>query len=128
MPILDTISGMSTGTYTVTRRAVGTMTSGKYVPNPTSSTFTIEAVVQPATDLQRVVGGSDLRSYVENQRVDDVRSLHTATELWTRTTAHDPDIITIEGDTWVVFRVERWDFYGDTFFMVVVTRQTQGAS
>ncbi len=128
MPILDTIAAMATGTYTVTRRAKGDMVSGKYVPNPTTSTFSVVAVVQPATDLQRVVGGADMRSYVENQRMDDVMMMHVVTKLWARTTTHDPDVVTIDDDSWTVFRVEPWNFYGDLFYMVVLTRQTQGAS
>jgi hypothetical protein len=126
--INDSIAGFATGTYTVTRRLKGTFTSGKYVPNASPSTFSVSAVIQPATDLQRVVGGKDLREGVENQRLDDVRMMHCATELYMLSATHDPDTISYDGDSWTVFRVEPHDFSGTRHWMAVITRRTDGAA
>ncbi len=128
MSLLDSIYGFQTGTYTVTRRAEGTWTDGIYIPNPTTTTLAIRGVVQPAREIQRVVGGRDMREREQNQYVDDVQVIHTDTEIWTRKPGYDPDMITVDGGQWHVIRVEKWTIGGVTFWMGVITRETNGAS
>lgn len=128
MGLLDTITSLATASnYVVTRRASGVVTDGVYVAG-SSSTFTVEAIVQPATGMQRVVGGKDMRWNEEGQSVPDVRMLYVATELLTRATTNEPDEISIEGRDWTVARVEPWELAGQKFFRVLVSKKTGGAS
>jgi hypothetical protein len=114
---------------TVTRRATGSYSdAGAYVPNTSPSTFSLSAVVMPAYNLNRVIGGADLKAALDNQKVTDVRQLFTRTELKTRQTGFDPDVVALEGAAWTVVRVERWDGDGDVAYHVVITKQTGGAA
>lgn len=128
MSILESIDSLATGTYTVTRRAAGTWVNGVYTPNPITTTFTIRAVVQPAFNLNRVIGGADMRHLDEGQFIWDTQVLYTQTPLVTRTTTNDPDIITIDGDDWTAFRVEKWDLAGQVHYRVIMSRKTDGAA
>lgn len=127
MSVNDSISALANHTLTVTRRLKGVYTNGIYVPGATS-TFTIVAVVQPAFNLNRIIGGSDLEGTVENQRVQEIYQIHTTTELRTRTETTDPDVVTYKGRPWTVARVEEWDLDGEIHFHAVITKQTRGAS
>jgi hypothetical protein len=126
--LLDAIYNFETGVYTITRRATGTHVNGVYVPNPTTTNILIRAVIQPAVEIQRVTAGRDMREREQNQQVDDVQIIHTDTEIFTRTPTNDPDVITFDGDTWIIIRVEKWVFQSTTFWKGVMTRETQGAS
>ncbi len=127
MSLLDSIYGHQTGVYTVTRRPRGTFVNGVYVPG-TATTLTVRGVVQPAREIQRVTAGRDMREREQNQYVDDVQIIHTDTEIHTRTTTLDPDHITVDDDNWIVIRVEKWVFGRVTFWMGVITRETDGGS
>lgn len=128
MSLLDSIYGFQTGVYTITRRVTGSFVNGNYVPNPTTSTLSVRAVIQPAVEIQRVTAGRDMREREQNQQVDDVQIIHTDTEIKTRSPTHDPDVVTFEGDSWVIIRVEKWVFGGTTFWKGVMTRETEGGS
>lgn len=127
MSLLDSIYGFQTGTYTVTRRPVGIFVDGIYVP-AAASTLTIRGVIQPAREIARVTAGRDLIEKEQNQSVEDVRIIHTDTEIHTRTKTLDPDQITFEGEQWIVIRVERWVMSGIEFWMAVLTRELNGGS
>lgn len=114
------IARFKTGTYTVTRTAVGTRTNGRYTPGATS-TFDITASVQPVT-------GRDLQSLPEGQRAEETRIVYTTTELRTRTATVDPDSISIDSETWAVVKVERWQAFGNTHYRAFVARQTTGGA
>lgn len=133
MSVNDTLDGLKTDTLTVQRRPAGTMVNGRYVPSTSPTTFTIDAVVQPAFNLNRVVGGANLAALVDGQHVTEVVQFHTATEIRTRTPNNDADVIVgYRGANWTVARVERWvlEDEGDdqVHYHVVMTRQTLGAS
>lgn len=127
MSLLDTITDLATGTYTVTQYRGGSFTSGIWTPGPPITT-TIVACVQPATGLQRVVGGRDMRSMVDGEEVYDVRVLWTETLLVERLGDRDGDHVTIDGREFRVFRVERWDLAEVTYYHVVLTLIAQGGS
>lgn len=140
MSLLETIESLATAgglsgksEYTVTRTTVGTMTDGVYVRDGTVSTFPITAIIQPATGMQRVVGGMDMRSDERGEHTDDVRQLYTEAFLHGRLSTHDPDVVTITGTAdsdgdWTVFRAEPWELSGQIFYRVVITRRTLGAA
>lgn len=128
MPLNESIDGLLTGTYTVTRQLVGTYTDGIYSGGGTTSSFTVEAVVEPATGLQRVVGGYEMRMDDDGQRTNDIQVIYTRTELYTRRPTHEPDLITIKGRQYTVWRVESWDLSGEVHYRALATLKTSGAS
>ena len=127
MPLLDTITSLATGSYTVTRWAVGSFTDGIYAKGA-PTTFAIRAVLEVATGMQRVVPGRDMLGEPEGQTVNDVRILYSKEELRTRQPDQEPDEVTIDGSQWLVFRVEWWNLGGQVHYRTVVTRKTAGAS
>ena len=128
MSLLDAISSLATGTYTVTRRGVGTWANGRYTKNPSATTLSIVACVQPAFNMNRIIGGRDLKHDEQGQSVTNVRLLYTTTELFTRTDTRDPDEISIDGSDWTVTRVEKWDHTGRVHYKVVVSEKLNGAA
>lgn len=128
MSLLDAIASLATGTYTVTRRATGTWSAGRYTKNASSSTFNIVASVQPAFNMNRIIGGRDLQHTDQGQSVTNVRLLYTTTELFTRNATNDPDEVSIDGSDWTVTRVEKWDHTGRVHYKVVVTEKLFGAA
>lgn len=115
MSLLAVIAGFNTGTYVVTRAAVGSFTTGLYTPGATS-TLNVPASVQPAS-------GRVLRALREGQHADDVRTMYTATELKTRTPTTEPDLVAIDGETFEVFHVKRYQVL-ETYYRVLVSRIT----
>jgi hypothetical protein len=130
--IADTIRSLKNADLTVRRRTSGGFSAetGLWEPGPVT-TFVIEASVQPATGMQRVVGGRDMRSDEEGQHVSDVRVIYTPTQLMTRSAEFEPDEIDYDGGTWTVVRVEAWngpDGPTDTYYKAMITRETRGAA
>jgi hypothetical protein len=115
MSPIGAIASLSTGTYTVTRRAVGAYSDGRWTPGGTSS-FSIIASIQP-------VSGRLLLALPENERTEEQRVVYTITELRTRIGAADPDVVTIDGDAWEVSRVDRWQAFGAVHYRAFVARQ-----
>jgi hypothetical protein len=137
MSMADTISSMKNADLTVQRKGRGVFDShGKWQPGSIVATFSVEASVQPATGMQRVVGGREMRGDEQGQHVADVRQLFTPTQLYTRdaqaTPPVEPDqIVNYLGGTWTVTRVEEWtgpDGPEDLYYRVMVTKETRGAS
>lgn len=114
MSHVGVITSFSTGTYTVTRTLAGSYTAGRYAAGAVS-TFDVVACVQP-------VSGRDLQSLPEAQRGDEVKVVYCATELRTRTPAQEPDTVAIEGESYEVFRVERWDAFGEVHWRAYTSR------
>lgn len=127
MALNESIDSLATGDYVVTRTLVGSYVDGIYTTG-SSSTFSINAVMEPATGLQRVVGGFEMRSGDDGQRVNDIRVLYTRTELYTRRPTHEADKVTIAGRQYTVFRCEPWDLDGEVHYRALATLATQGAS
>lgn len=119
MALNDSIADNSTGTYTVTRTTGGTHVKGHWVDG-SDSTFSIDASVQPV--------GEEVKDLPEGQTMDNVRVIYTATELTGRrpgvpatppaddTGRRDADRITIDGDIYRVYKVEKWDHWGETHY------------
>lgn len=128
MSVLDSIASLSTGTYTVIRRATGTWANGRYTKNPNSSSFQVKAVVQPAFNMNRIIGGRDLKHDEQGQHVTSVQLMYTTTELFTRTETHDPDEVVVDGATWTVTRVEKWNHTGRVFYKVVISEKLEGGA
>lgn len=138
MSLSDVIESLATlddvnGVYVVTRRLAKVPVNGIFVAQATS-TLNITAVREPATGMQRVVGGRDLLANEQGQTVTDVQVLWTTTPLYTRTASptfsplYDPDLIAMFGGSYEVFRTEQWELGGDITFRVVATRINLGAS
>lgn len=95
------IDSFLTGTYTVTRQSASAYGSDGRLDAPTTSTLSVDACVQP-------VGGRDLQRLPEGLRTEELLAMYTATELKTQGSGQDPDLVTIDGASWEVQRVERW--------------------
>lgn len=127
MSLTDVIGSLATGNYLVTRHAHGTVADSIYTTGAVT-TFTIEACIQPATGLQRVTGGRDMRSKEDGQLIDDMRVMFTTTKLTCQDSVpgQDPDIVTFDDGEFLVFRVEPWDLGGDVYYHCVMTRRGGG--
>lgn len=97
----ELISSLSTGTYTLTRRAAATYTAGRPVAGSTTTT-TITASVVPAS-------GRDLLRLEEGRRSVETRLVFTTTELRVGVSGtSEADLVTIDGASWEVQQVETW--------------------
>lgn len=101
-------------TYTVTRQSASAYGDDGVLDAPTTSTVTIRACVQPVT-------GRELQRLPEGLRTRELLSVWTATQLFTQGAGQDPDLLDIDGDTWEVQTVERWDTLG-AYWKVVVAK------
>lgn len=102
-------------TYTVTRTTAGTPTDGVYA-NGTTSTLSIEASIQPVT-------GDVLKSLPEGQHVESTRVVYTTSELKSNSAGYDPDRITIDGEVFEVFQVEKFSAPGfGTHYRALISR------
>lgn len=111
MSILGSIASLSTGSYTRTRYAAGATVDGVYVPGA-ASTEAIVAAVQP-------VSGDVLKALPEGRHADQSRVVYSESEL---RAAPVPDRVTIDGAEFEVFKAERWDAFGETYYRAVVSR------
>ncbi len=127
MSLNESIDALVTDTVTVKRRAEGTWTDGIYTPG-TLTTFSANVVMQPAFGLNRIIGGADLHSEMDNQSAPDVRVLYTTTKFYTRSPSTDPDVIVFESADWTTIRVEEWNLSGEKHYRVIITKVTHGAS
>lgn len=133
MSLNDSIDALATGTYTITRRARGTYTDGVYSGPGATTTFTISAVQESATGLQRVTGGDETRADEQGRRTNDVRVIYTRTQLFAESDAYEPDIITINGKQYRIWRCEPWDlaYYegsNEVHYQALATKITQGST
>lgn len=130
MSLADVIDSLSSDEdIVVTRRATGAFDddTGKWVPGP-ATTFTLSSVsIQPATGMQRVVGGRDMRSDEDGQHTADIRVIYSAIRLKTRDTDNEPDTLEYEGGTWIAIRDESWALNHERVYRTLVTRETRGA-
>ncbi len=96
------ISRLSTGTYTVTRRAAATYPNGIATPGSTS-TLTIIAAVVPAS-------GRDLERLPEGRRSTETRKVFTDTPIIVGAEggANESDLIAIGGDNWEAQTCGTW--------------------
>jgi hypothetical protein len=132
MSLNESIDSLATGTYSVTRKSGGSWADGIWSPGGTT-TFSIVAVCEPATGLQRVTGGFEMVSGYDGQHVNDVRVLYTRTELRVRRGSQEPDTVTINGKPYTVFRCEPWDLAKDgasneIHYRALITEDVDGAS
>jgi hypothetical protein len=116
--LIGVINSFATGTYTVSRRAVGTSTDGRYTP-AAPTTFDIRASIQPVT-------GREIAALPEPRRGAEVKVVYTTTVLRTESPAGAADVVAIDGENWEVWKVERWEAFGlgngDTHYRVYISR------
>ena len=96
-----------TGTYTVTRTEAGSRTDGHYTPGAPST-------LQIVADVQAVTGRL-LRDLPEGRRAEDTMVVYTLTELIALDPATDSDVISIDGDDWRVFKVQRFRVFANRY-------------
>jgi hypothetical protein len=89
--------------------------------------------MESATGLQRVVGGFETRADDDGRRTNDIRVIYTRTELFTESDTTVPDLISINGRNYTVWRCEPWDlaFFesgNEVHYRALATRVTQGST
>lgn len=102
-----------TGDYAVTRRGTPGMVDGEAQAPATSALTTGDASLQPAS-------GETLKLAPEGAHTEDLRDLWTTTALRSRPV---PDVVTIDGEAWVVFSVRPWAGMGGTHYIVGLSRR-----
>jgi len=117
MDLTDVIASFVTGTYTVTRRSPSAYGTDGRLDAPTTSTFTVDACVQPVT-------GRELERMSEGLQTAEILTIWSPVELKTQASTQDPDRISIDGDTWEVQKVERWNTLG-TYWRAYLGKVTQ---
>lgn len=112
MNFAPNILSFQTGTYTVTRRGPTVVGSDGRADLASSTTFTVTASVQHLTgrDLQRLGP--------EGLRTSERRKLYTTTSL---RVVGAPDVLSIDGASWEVESIERYDVLGN-YYKVIVRR------
>lgn len=116
MPLRDSITAFSTGTYTVTRTATGMRVEGSYVPGATS-TFSIDASIQPVT-------GRNVKGMPEGRRPEELRVVFTTTELIAGDPGHGMgDVVTYKSEAWEVITSEQHpDLSGGEYTRAFIAR------
>lgn len=109
MSFASVIAGLASDTVTVTRTAAPSRALGRATAGATSTIAGVVASVQP-------VSGRDLKTLPEGRHADDCRVLYTATPLLVT------DQVPLQGEAYEVFRVRRWDAFGETFYIAHVSR------
>lgn len=108
-------------TYTVTRPGPGTYVNGVLVPSAPVAIFPIVASVQGPT-------AAELQKIPEAQRVEDVVSIRTVTELKPRTESNGGDQVAIGGEVYEVFRVGSVSDGDETMWRALASRRGAMAS
>lgn len=132
MSLNDTIDGLANASITVSRTTRVAPVKGRKVAGTTMTLGPFDAVVQPAFNLNRVIGGADLDGTADNQKVVEIYQVHTTVELHAGeeidgVAQYEPDVVTYKGKQYTVARVEGpWDLGGQQHWHAVITRQTKG--
>lgn len=114
MSLHGVISRFKTGTYAIVRTAADTYTNGLRTAG-TTSTFTVDASIQPVT-------GRELFALPEARRTQDVRVFWTSVIL---IATPNPDKITIGDETFEIFQIYTHAVLSNTpFYRVYCARQT----
>lgn len=92
MDLSGLINRFATGTYVVTRRGATTTGSDGRGTDAASSTFSVQACVQP-------LSGRELQRLTQGLRASEVRKLYTTSVL---KAIDAPDVVTIDGADWQV--------------------------
>jgi hypothetical protein len=115
--VIDDFSGeieaMKTGDYTVTRWESTTLVNGRVTGQVTTDLPPMPGMVHP-TD------GSEVRRLPEGLRGREVKVIFTAAALRGMEEAAVPDMISIDGFPFQVWKCERWKELGNFFRSVLV--------
>jgi hypothetical protein len=101
--LADVIAELATGTYMVSQ-PTGSFVAGRWVSGAPFQ-FQVTASVQPAS-------GKELDRLPEGFRTREVLAVYTATELRVGAAGVPPDRIEVQGGTYEVQAVERWESGG----------------
>jgi hypothetical protein len=100
MDLSSVIDSFITGTYVVTRASgASSYVDGRLVAAGTS-TLNVDAMVHPAP-------ARELQKLSEGERRRDAKTVYATAQLKTRETGA-ADLISIDGDSYEIVKVERW--------------------
>lgn len=112
LDLSDALIDLSTGTYTVHRRPPAQVVMGRAVPQP-EELLQVEANVYPTN-------GRELQRLPEGMRTQEVRTMLSPVELKGQGAGQLPDLVDMDGDSWEVQNVKRWQLGG--FWEVLLTK------
>src|SRR5258707_270463 len=112
MDLSQVINDLASGNYTVTRSLPATYGVDGRVIAGNTSTFQVNASVQP-------IDGRDLLRLPEGLRTLELLYVFTSVELRTQGNAQDPDTIQIDGNKYQVQESSRWVASGNVFRAIV---------
>lgn len=116
MSLNQAIGDHTTGEYTVTRVAAREYDAhGRLEVAGAPTTFTILASVQPAEPEQ-------MKDVPEGQSTADAKLILTETELKERSETTEPDTISIDGEDFRVYSVEKWQHWGETHYEAIALK------
>jgi hypothetical protein len=122
--LIDVIASFATGDneptpgkYKVTRQTAATVDSAGYAVDGTPSTLLVTACVQPTN-------GRDLRVLLEAGITEESKVLWTETPVQTRRPGQEPDVVTIDGEDWVVHQSRRWEAWDEVFYRSLIARRS----
>lgn len=113
--VIDPGSPFVTGTYTITRRAQPTWSNGIKVAGATSTIAGVSMSVQPVARRTRTP--------VEGESLAVTHTAYSQTELIPRSPTSDGDIVTYDGETYLVLGCVRWQAFGETHYIAELHRQ-----
>lgn len=120
MSLADNIDDFATSTTTpVTRMTAETYDSqGRKVAGT-------PVIVAPITVVEVPMTGRDLQVKIDCQITTEARALLTKTRLKDREPGFQPDVVTLDGEAWVVFNRQDWpDLDGGKFYKILVARRS----
>ncbi len=113
----NVIGRFKSGTYTITRTGASTNVNGYAVSGAVTTIPDVVMSVQPAD-------GRAMKLAPEGCTSEDVRIIYTTTQLLTLTPDNAPDRITIDGDVYVVFKVQTFGIISGGHYRAYAARQT----
>lgn len=114
MSRLGIIARNLTGTYSVARYGAGTWTTGVFAKG-SPTTVSVPGTVQP-------ISGREFQAVPEGRRANEVRVIFTAVALQTEGPSNSADVVTVDGETWEVFHVEKHVGRGTTHYRSLISR------
>ena len=119
MSLADNIDDFATDTSAVVTRTTAETydTQGRKVAGSTSTLL--------VTIVETPLNGRDLQVKIDCQITTEARALLTKAPLKDREPGFQPDVVTLDGEPWVVFNRQDWpDLEGGKFYKVLVARRS----
>jgi hypothetical protein len=113
--VIDPDSEFCTGEYTITRRAAPTWTDGIKVDGAVTTIADVPMSVQPVK--------RSMRAPAEGQHTEVTHIAYSQAELIPRSPAYAGDLVSHNGESFLVIGSKRWEAFGDVHWVADLARQ-----